>query len=244
MESELCTWTYTRHAYCVIYHGVDKDIYFYSPSSQGVPGVAVDEMFEAAEPTPLSHPIQDDDNVQMLIYRIQTQTKIKAQYMYFYIDGTADGAADDADTVLSQNLAFDMTYKLNKKQVRRLEYDVVPDIDGDFQDNITDDIDWSNKVTKHDFTSSLLSSYQYPDDSLRVIHCVPIDRFIEDMDQDTIMTKLYHIRTYYPDVRLDNVLQVRNVRDSITLTDEEYQDILSIVITSDRALEIVNDRDD
>jgi len=235
MESELCTWTYTRHAYCVIYHGTDTDTYYYSPS-WGVPGVEVNEMFEA-ESTPLPFPIQDDDNVQMLVYRIQTYANIQAQYMYFYIEGTEE--------VPSQNLAYDLTYKLNKKQVRRLEYDIVPDLDGDFQDTITDEIDWTNKVTKHDFTSSLLSSYQYPDDSLRVIHCVPIDRFIYGMEnQGDIITRQYHIRTYYPDVRLANVLEIKNVRDIVTLSEQEQEDITSIVVTSSRALEIVNERDE
>jgi hypothetical protein len=240
MESELCTWAYTRHAYCVIYHGTDVNTYYYSPP-EGVSGTEVNDKFVDAEPTPLPHPIQDDDNVQMLIYRIQTQTRTKAQCMYFYIE--EEGTDDD---VPSQNLAYDLTYKLNKKQVRRMDYDIVPDIEGDFKDTIQDDIDWTNKITKHDFTSSLLSSYQYPDDSLRVIHCVPIDRFIDGMEnnQDAITTKQYHIKTYYPDVRLANVLEIRLSRAMITLSEEEYQDILEIVVTSNRALEIINERDD
>lgn len=238
MESELCRWTYTRHAYCIIYHGIDEEVHYYSPAS-GITETAFDEAYPGITPIEV-FPIQDDDTVLMLLYRIQSEIKIQSQYLYLYT-----GSDSDSEPV---NMGFDLTYKINKKQVRRLDYDAVPDPKQGFRDQIKDDIEWTSKVTKHDFTSNMLSSFEYPDDTLREIHCYPAGTFInllpvpdgKTLGQETILANWSHIRTYYPEVTTDQLALALRKPQSVEIPEEEILELQNLVGLTHRSLDIIN----
>jgi len=98
--SELCSWDYTRHAYCVVYHDNEGDKHYFSPGLN-TDHLGVEDMFPDTDLEEFPEPIQDDDNVQMLIYRVQLLVNRSAKYLYFYI------ASEPA-----VNMAFDYTYKI------------------------------------------------------------------------------------------------------------------------------------
>ena len=166
--SELCRWEYARHAYCVVYHGNDGDKCYYSPGTMEHADIEEVIQSEEAELVAFSGLVQDDDSVQMLIYRVQKMVGLSAEYLYFYIE-SADGST-------AVNMAFDYTYKLNAKQVRKLAYNPLPNPLAEFEDDINDEFDWANKIGKHDFVASLLSTFTYPSEESSSASWKPVRR--------------------------------------------------------------------
>lgn len=226
MDSELCAWEYERHHYCVVYHGQDQNTFYYSEGTEPLADDTLETITGGQPVKPISH-IEDDDSVLHLMYRIGLEEDLRKEYMYMWVESP--------DKPI--NMAFDLTFKLNKKTARNFDYDVIPDPDSEFREKVSNEADWSAKVSVHNFKSSLVSSYTYPSDELRVIHCYPFDSFVSDMAERN--DYFFLIQTYYPEVAVESDLA--DIKLSTVIPGKEsMDDIRQIVGGANRALALIN----
>lgn len=226
MDSELCAWEYERHHYCVVYHGQDQNTFYYSDGTGPLSDDALEDITDGQPTKPISH-IEDDDSVLHLMYRIGLEEDLRKEYMYLWIE-SPEGPV---------NVAFDLTFKLNKKTARNFDYDIIPDPESEFREKISNEADWSAKVSVHNFKSSLMSSYTYPNDDLRVIHCYPFDSFVSNMAERN--DYFFLIQTYYPEVSVE--ADLADIRLTTAIPGKEsMDDVQQIIGGANRALTLVN----
>lgn len=239
MDSDLCAWEYRRHHYLIVYHNPTEESYFYSQGTN-VNEDGLDEELNkyrtSANIEEMPYPIEDDDSVLHLMYRMSLVSNHKREYLYFYTDA-------EPESNIAANMGFDLTYRVNKKTARKFKYTIEPNPESLFQETIENDTAWTTNVAKHDFTSSLLSSFEYETDILRVIHCYPIDTFIYNIDTERVRDLSfikYHIRTYYPDVKFTDVENIVGNPDHLKLIPGQQEHMESIVSTSSQVLDMIN----
>jgi hypothetical protein len=179
--------------------------------------------------------IEDDDNVMQMGQKLELMTQYQLKYNYYFIPET------------NTSLSFDLLYHLDMITVRKLQFHIVPSL------TLAEPIksnDWNKKITRHDFSSSILNSFAYATTNIRYIHYVPLHNFcswlLANSNNDAINNNL--ITLYYGSVRISSQLlsPTTSIDDKTTLISYEPQAVQfvqtkQLVHDSNVAITMIND---
>lgn len=193
--SDLCTWQYYRHSYCVVMHDEKLEPYqaYFSPGTEDTTAPKLNIKTEPFTDSQQMY-LEDDDSVQIMAQKVSAKTLYRPEYLYFWIDG-AGGAAGEA-----VNMQFDLIYNVDANTSRKFQYTAVPS--REFTEKIGSAAEWQEgqRVVTQNFGNSFLSSFDYPES--RIIHCLSLDKFIAYLGAKEPGSIAFNVKTYYPEVRI------------------------------------------
>lgn len=180
--------------------------------------------------------IEDDDNVLQMAQKVEIMTRYRRDFLYFYIASDQEHAA--------VNMCFDLSYMGGNKELRKFVYNVEPS--KSFGEQFENSAAWEKRVEKHDFISSILSKFYYPD-PFNIINCVSLDQYIALLGQNP---NGFLLRTYYSVMNGSNQNIVTAIVEDNDLHHimhgeggKEYESILSKLKQSSLAIRAINDRE-